>query len=249
MKNFTRVILCLSVLMYGCSPYYYAPNKSNVPNLRERNDMRVDAGFGGGWVMRGADLQTAYALGSHIGIMANGAVTNSRYTYRWHDGEEEKTQSWYAEGGLGYFTRLEDNDNWCFEIYGGAGKGEYKIMYSDEGRARLNMKKYFVQPSLTFTHPRRGIELSIGSRFSGVDYQLGSVSTSNNYDFQTVYHIVDRPLLFYWEPSFRFSAGSKAIKGFVSVTPTISILDTNIPREVVNLNLGIRFTFNTSPKD
>lgn len=247
MKIFTRMIVCLSVLTSGCSPYYYAPNKGNVPNLRERNDMRVDAGFGGGWVTKGADLQTAYALGSHIGIMANGAVTNSRDDYDYE--EYERTSSWYAEGGLGYFGKLEDNQNWVFELYGGGGKGEYKVVYSDDKRVRLHMNKFFIQPSLSFTHPRRGIELSIGSKFSGIDYKVNHATMLNDYDFRTVNRIANRSMMFYWEPSFRFSAGSQTIKGFVSFTPAVSILETNIPREIVNLNLGVRFTFNTSLKD
>jgi hypothetical protein len=248
MKNFTRIIMFLSGLAYGCSPYYYAPNKANVPNLREKHDMRIDAGFGGGWVMRGADVQTAYALGSHMGVMVNGVVTNSRGEYSNYT-EHEKTTSRYLEVGLGYFEKVKEDQNWVFEVYGGAGKGDYHVRYSENEDARLNVNKYFIQPSVSFTHPRRPIELSIGSRFSGVNYDLNKANLLANYDFHIVNRLVSRSIMAYWEPSFRFSGGSKTIKGFVSVTPAISILDRNIPREIINVNLGVRFTFNTSSKE
>ena len=75
MKIYSAFISCATALLFGCSPYYYAPNKGNVPNLREKNDLRLDAGFGGGFIMKGTDVQAAYAVTSHFGVMVNGAFT------------------------------------------------------------------------------------------------------------------------------------------------------------------------------
>lgn len=245
MKISSTLILCTTALLCGCSPYYYSPNKVNIPNLRERNDMRVDAGFGGGWIMKGADLQAAYAITSHVGIMANCALTGSRESSTNYS-EREYTTSRYLEAGLGYFTKLEENQNWALEIFGGGGKGDYKVRYDREERVQLNMNKFFIQPSLSYTHPRKNLEFGIGSRFSGVDYNLKSTTLLAAYDFERVKRIIDRSLVVYWEPSFRFSAGSETVKGFVSYTPSISIFESDIPREIINLNLGVRFTFNAS---
>ncbi|MCF2444495.1 hypothetical protein L0657_11055 [Dyadobacter sp. CY345] len=245
MKLTSTLIFCATALLSGCSPYYYSPNKVNIPNLRERNDMRLDAGFGGGWIMKGADLQAAYAITSHVGIMANGALTGSRESST-NFSEREYTKSRYLEAGLGYFTKFEENQNWALEIFGGGGMGDYKVRYDPEKLARLNMNKFFIQPSLSYSLPRKNIEFGIGSKFSGVDYNLKSATILDTYDFERVARIVNRSLVVFWEPSFRFSAGSETIKGFLSYTPSISILESNIPREIINLNLGIRFTFNTS---
>jgi len=209
--------------------------------------MRFEGGFGGGWVSKGVDLQTAYAVTSHIGVMVNGALTNSRGDAG-NFSERVFTRSKYLEGGIGYFTHLEENDNWVFEMFGGAGKGEYNVRYDEVNRARLSMNKYFIQPSLSFTHPRRFIELSIGSRFSGVDYYQYSFFYPNTQNYENLDRIITHPLYMFWEPSVKFSAGSKTIKGFVSYTPAISILESDFSREIINFNIGLRLVFNASQK-
>lgn len=78
MKIFSALISCVTVILSSCSPYFYAPNKGNVPNLREKNDLRFDAGLGGGFIMKGIDVQAAYPITSHVGIMVNGALTKGK---------------------------------------------------------------------------------------------------------------------------------------------------------------------------
>lgn len=248
MKKYATLIVCLAVICQGCSSYYYTPNKANVPNLREQGDLRLDAGAGGGWVMKGVDVQTAYAVSSHLGLMVNGALTSSNGSSTNYS-EHEYTKTGYAEAGLGYFTQLEENNHWVFEAFGGAGIGDYDVHYAVEKRAKLNMRKYFLQPSVSYTHPRKNIELSIGSRFAGVDYNRNGLPYLDPTEFSRITNLANRSMQLYWEPSFRFSAGSKNFKGFVSYTPSISILETNIPREYFNINLGMRFTLNLAGRD
>ena len=248
MKIYYTIISCATSLLCSCSPYYYAPNKGNIPNLRSKNDLRFDAGLGGGFIMKGADIQAAYAVTSHFGAMVNGALTKgkeSAINYR----RREYTSSQYLEAGLGYFAFLEENRNWVFELFGGAGKGNYKIRFNPEQYSRYSMNKFFLQPSLSYTHPRKNIEFGIGSRFSGLKYTLQSAAILDelDYDYPRARHVPNTTGIL-WEPSFRFSAGSKSVKGFVSFTPSIAILDNSIPREIINLNLGARLTFNTSRK-
>ncbi|GLU53119.1 hypothetical protein Dfri01_25800 [Dyadobacter frigoris] len=251
MKIITTLIGCATVMLYSCSPYYYSPNKGNVPNIRERNDIRLDAGLSGGFVMRGADVQFAYAPLAHVGVMVNGAFSKSVYETSDLSTKKTDTRSHYFEAGLGYFSKLEENKRWVFEMYAGAGKGDYKLWYRDDQSARVHMNKCFVQPSLSFTHPNRNIELSIGSRFSGVNHSLESytlVDDSNHYDLWNLQHKVDQ-LSVYWEPSFRFSGGGSRVKGYVSCTPSIGMFNRNgAEREYVNISLGMRLTMNTSRK-
>jgi len=252
MKISTIVISCTAIFLYNCSPYYYAPNKANVPNIREQNDIRLDAGLGGGLVMRGADVQFAYAPLPHFGVMVNSAFTGSIQRTNIDNIERNETKSRYLEAGLGYFTKLEENINWVLEVYGGGGKGNFRLWYSADERAQVSMNKYFIQPSLSFTHPRRPIEFSIGSRFSGVSHSLEYstlIDTDYKDNLRNLRNHIDGPLSMYWEPSFRFSGGSKKVKGYVSYTPSLGILNTNDDtREFMNISLGLRLTLHASRK-
>lgn len=253
MKIITTLIGCATVMLYSCSPYYYSPNKGNIPNIRERNDIRLDAGLGGGFVMRGADVQMAYAPLNHVGIMVNGAVTTSINTTSNNNIEKRDSRSQYLEGALGYFSKLEENNKWVFEVYAGAGKGQYKIFYTVDQNARINLGKYFIQPSLSYTHPNKNLELSIGSRFSGVRHTLGYSNLIDDigyyrYDSRNLQNTLNE-LSVYWEPTFRFSGGGKNVKGYVSYTPSVAMFNARgVDREYVNVSLGMRLTMNTSLK-
>lgn len=111
------------------------------------------------------------------------------------------------------------------------------------------MNKFFLQPSLSYTHPRKNIELGIRSRFLGINYTLQSAAILDelDYGYPRARYVPGKTGIL-WKPSFSFSAGSKLVKGFASFTLSIAILENSIPREIINLNLGIRFTFNTSRK-
>lgn len=246
MKIITAIIGCTTVMLCSCSPYYYAPNKANIPNMREKNDLRIDAGFSVGLVSAGGDLQFAYAPIKHLGVMVNSAFSKTQNYSKNND-----TESHYLEAGLGYSTKFEDNRKWLFEIYGGGGKGDYSIWYTGGQTAKVDMDKYFIQPSLSYTHLYKNLEFGIGSRFSGANYSLRN-STVIGDDYHSnelrLRNLVNRPIILFWEPTFRFSGGFKNIKANVSYTPTIDILQTGTDREVVNVSMGLRFTLNASRK-
>ncbi|MCF0058861.1 hypothetical protein [Dyadobacter sp. CY356] len=254
MKIISALTACATVMLCSCSPYYYSPNKGNIPNIREKNDIRLDAGLGGGLVMRGADVQLAYAPLNHVGIMVNGALTSSISTKESAYVKRRESRSQYLEAALGYFTKLEENTNWVFEVYAGAGKGDYKVFYTIDQTAQIHLDKYFIQPSLSFTHPNKNLEFSIGSRFSGARHSLGYSNLVDGMDRDEYYlrnlQNTLNELSVYWEPTFRFSGGGKNVKGYVSYTPSVAMFNVNsgVDREFVNISLGVRLTMNTSRK-
>ena len=254
MKIITTLIACATVMLSSCSPYYYSPNKGNIPNIREKNDIRLDAGLSGGFVMRGADVQLAYSPLNHLGIMVNGALSTSINTTSNNSITKRDSRSKYLEAGLGYFTKLEENKNWVFEVYAGAGKGDYKVFYTVDQTARIYLDKYFIQPSLSFTHPNKNIEFSIGSRFSGALHSLGYFNLLDGMDRDEYYlrnlQNTVNELSVYWEPTFRFSGGGKNVKAYVSYTPSVAMFNGNngVDREFVNISLGVRLMMNTSRK-
>src|SRR5437588_13125512 len=74
-------ISLLSVVFTSCySPrYVYSPSAQNIPLLNKKNDYKLAGYYSGGSGLinynkdhaRGVDLQTAYALNNHFGIMLN----------------------------------------------------------------------------------------------------------------------------------------------------------------------------------
>jgi hypothetical protein len=235
----------LILLLSGCNRYYYAPNKANIPSLREKNDMRVEGGVGSGVMMEGADLQASYAVSKNIGIMVNGAV-NQNQSGSGEFSEDDRTRSVFYEAGIGYFKEFDENPYWLFEIYGGMGRGSYYIENASVKLPRINQNRFFAQPSISYTHPSKNIEFGIASRMAVVNYLHTPFTFNSSGSFEQELNELSRyPNKFVWEPSFRFSGGFDLVKFYVSVTPSLSPSRDFAYRDLMNLGLGVRLTFNT----
>jgi len=249
MNPMKMIIMVMMLIFSSCNHYYYSHNKANIPGLREKNDMVVDAGIGTGWAMMGAEVQTAYAVGDHFGIMINGSVTQNKEQIAYDWDEEDETKSAFIEAGIGYFKNIEANDNWLFEIYGGGGKGSYWLDFEDNRKLNLKMNRFFAQPSMVYTFPNRKIEFGIASRISVATYSTNDLFQNSGNFSNEIYELVTGPAKAFWEPSFRFSAGPGKVKFYFSFTPSLSLNQDFINREIANLNGGIRFIFNTSRRN
>ncbi len=246
MKTSSLLSLCTLLLLSSCNHYFYAPNKVNVPGLRNAGDMRVEGGIGGGVITQNVELQAAYALAPFLGIMVNGALNRDQGEHFLDSKHEPSTNSRFAEVGLGYFKELQTNPDWLFEIYGGVGVGNYSLYQLDQPTYVLNKTRYFVQPSMLYTLPSQKIELAIASRLSIADYTGNNIPFANSGNLNNELRALlrDSPKVF-WEPSFRFSVGSPTTKFYVGITPSILLSRDFDTREFYNLNTGVRFTFNT----
>ena len=71
MKKQTAIIILISVLVTGCTQYYYVPNIQNVPLFREKNEYRATVAIGAGDESSCTEIQTAYSVTDNIGVMAN----------------------------------------------------------------------------------------------------------------------------------------------------------------------------------
>ena len=251
MKTSQLIFVLCVLLLSSCNRYYYSPNKVNIAGLREKNDLRIDAGLGGGWSMIGADVQTAYAIDENIGIMVNGSVTQNRSDFD-SELDSDKTKSAYLEAGIGYFKVLEPNNKWVFEIYGGGGRGNYWLEYDNNQKSVLTMNRFFIQPAMVYKHPIKNIELGIASRIAVAKYISNRTKTTypySHYPDNEINDLVNGPADVFWEPSFRLSAGSEKVNFYFSVTPSLNLNQNFLNRELVNLNTGIRFLLNTSKKN
>jgi hypothetical protein len=245
MKALATILFSSLILLTGCNRYYYAPNKTNIPSLRAKNDMRIEGGVGSGVMMEGADLQASYAAGKNIGIMVNGAV-NQNQSGTGEFSENDRTRSVFYEAGIGYFKEFNENPNWLFEIYGGMGRGIYYIENASVKLPQINQNRFFAQPSLTYTHPSKNIEFGIASRMAVVSYLHTPFAFNTAGSFEQELNELGRyPNKFLWEPSFRFSGGFDIVKFYVSYTPSLSPSRDFEYRDFMNLGLGVRLTFNT----
>lgn len=113
------------------------------------------------------DIQTAFSLTEHLGLMGNYSVTDqghhSRHPqlYRHH---------WFAEGGIGYYI---NNDKTCFEVFSGFGRGYGNTVYDDACDAPTpdpdtSYNRFFLQPAFGWNKSYH--HLSLVSRFSLVHF-------------------------------------------------------------------------------
>lgn len=249
MKIRTAFLLLFGGLsLSSCDRYFYAPNKVNIPGLREQGDLNIEAGFSGGFLSEGVELQTSYAIAPSLGIMVNGHLNRSQSDWGTLENREKAMGGRFLEAGLGYFREMETNPNWVFEIYGGAGKGSY-FLYRDRIQIfTLEKTRYFLQPTFSYKIPRKNIEFGVASRFSVAQYSGNPWAIPNleyeSYRTEITQLLQDKTKVF-WEPSFRFSGGGDAVKFNVGVTPSLLLSQYFETRDVVNVNLGVRFSLTT----
>lgn len=162
----TRSLLALVVVVLtSCAPAYL-PNSRNVSLFREQGEAMVTAAAGTAF-----ELQSAYALTDHIGVMANGAIFNKKQS----DGGVDYNRNYlFGEGGLGLFGK---NRTIRYEVYGGYGLGRgtsYKGYYffNQNGAkpvvASGKFTRLFLQPTVGTNH--KNFNLAFSFRLSMVDF-------------------------------------------------------------------------------
>jgi hypothetical protein len=158
MKYFLCLIILLSITR--CAPLYI-PNKINTPFFEKKNDAVLTVA-----ASQGAEVQAAYSLGNHTGIIANGMIVKKEESSKY-------TRHRLLEAGVGYYGKL--NSLFAFDAFAGAGvgtgsAGEYANILSGPYReVYARYQKVFVQSSLQFNSDRFSNALSV--RCSRIDYR------------------------------------------------------------------------------
>lgn len=175
MKKQVVIVLFTGVLCCSCTHYYYVANVQNVPLLAEKYEFRVSGFFGGGDESNSIEIQTAYAAGDKIGIMAD-------FMSAWGGdaSDQDYGRGSYFDGAVGYYKPFRRN---CvFEIYGGLGtstqRHEYEDLYYDSGTGNINSRyggrsslsfvKLFIQPSVGIKSPL--FEAAVSARLCRLSY-------------------------------------------------------------------------------
>ena len=169
------VLISILALSVASCKIMYIPNSQNVPMMEEKGDLKVDIGT--------KDLQVAFGLTDHVGIMVNGYYNRNDWSVS--SGTIEIVENKYLtnrsliEGGLGYFTTLGNDGR--FEVYGGAGYGGFDYNYdlldngilSESNKFGINTMRIFLQPALGFQTDIVGFAFSTrlaSVNFSNVEY-------------------------------------------------------------------------------
>ncbi|MDQ3536438.1 MAG: hypothetical protein M3421_12520 [Bacteroidota bacterium] len=114
-KRYQVLCFILGLACYSCAPLMYKPNMVNTPQLSEKNEFKGSGNIN--ITTPALDIQTAYALSDHIGIMAN-ISTGGKIIITDTTNSHKHT---FGELGVGYFYKLGDNA--IFAFFGGFGRG------------------------------------------------------------------------------------------------------------------------------
>lgn len=249
MKRYSQPVMIIFLLLFlsSCSHYFYIPNSHNVPLFQEKGEMRAFVCKNGDF--DGREIQTAYAVTDHIGIMANGFYVPFAEDYEGNDGS-----GYLIEGGAGYFTKLKRR--WSFETYAGYGAGNVQNKYYQQnvgfwansepyyaGRSIMNINRIFIQPSFGFTSS--AFDIALSNRFSGIWYtNVRAYDLPQNFEYADDLKRMRKGAFIQVEPAVTVRAGWKYAKLQLQLGFSGNI--NNRPfryYDYGNMNLGLYLSF------
>lgn len=164
-------LLPVILLLTSCGTVYYMPNQHNVPLLRERGEVRINAAKANAGMISGPqdlpkafyhtlrdqagtrELQAAAAVSGHVGVMANAT---------WY-GQKELTNSQYGrlyEIAPGYFHAIGKHG--VIEGYGGIGMMKTRHVYNDGHYSDTRFTRPFIQPIIGYAS--RNFDAALSTR-------------------------------------------------------------------------------------
>ncbi|MCZ2100798.1 MAG: hypothetical protein LC107_04585 [Chitinophagales bacterium] len=222
----------LLLLITSCKTKLYIPNGSNVPLLQEEKELKIVGSTGG-------NLQAAYAVTNHIGLMANGF-----WTYRSADDTDrpgnKKGEGSLVELGAGYFDRFND---FVFETYAGAGLGRLDYKDTENGKNySSNGTRLFVQPNIGWTS--KYIDIAISGRLAGLKYYdfLADGYSQEELDQEFLHKdLVEDNLWVFFEPAITLRGGYKYIKAQIQYGISKKLNSGDLKYDNTYFNVGFVF--------
>ncbi len=175
----------------------YSPNTVHNSLLQEKGEFK---GF-----IAPNNLQAAYAVTDHFGVMANGY-----YNSFTSDDKDFHNKGKALELGVGYFNKMPNNI--VYEVYGGAGR--FNVRMDESAGAKnfdANATKLFIQPGIGWVNPY--VEVGLAPRVSMISYNSPEIrgytaQEQSSYYFET---LATKPHLFL-EPAVTVRGGYKWVK-------------------------------------
>ncbi len=197
----------LLMTLYGCRTVY-APNTVNTPLFQEGRQLKVLAAPN--------NVQAAYAVSDHIGVMGNGYF--NRFS---SDDNDFHNKGFGAEAAVGYFAA--PGNGLAYEMYGGAGLLKVTIDESSKQKTfAVSGTKLFVQPGIGWVNPY--VEVGVSPRLSMISYAAPDIKgyTAQEQSDHLYTGLSDSPFLFF-EPALTVRGGYKWIKLQVQVGKVIKL--------------------------
>lgn len=234
MKHQLFLSLVAIITISSCNVAYRS-SMVNTPLFTEKGDVAITAASN--------NVQAAYAVSDHVGIMANGFLEQNTVN---NNETGNGGLGYMGEAGAGYFTMLGNNENLVFETYAGAGFGHlylnnnYRDANNDIQKRTLdaNGLKLFIQPGIGYKLPY--FEVSGALRYSNVNYS--GVRTSNwpAADLQrSNLDDVGNTSFGFLEPALTIRGGFKSVKLQLQYINCIKLNSANINYDTDIVNLGI----------
>jgi hypothetical protein len=231
--------VCLLVVGSGCKAVY-APNIAHTPLLREKGELRATADV--------RNLQVAYALATHVGVMANAYFRSDDRTL--DSGERQEGSGWLVEAAAGWFARTRQPRWLQVEVYAGIGNGhvEHEIT-SPEGDPRsfeAEGIKLFLMPGMGWTS--NYVDLGLSTRLVAVRYTgTKAIGYSDEQLEADEFKELDEQTFLFFEPAVTVRAGYKWIKLQLQIGQSIKIAGGDVNRDkgmiTLALNLDLFRTF------
>lgn len=210
------------VLLFTSCKILYIPTTHNSPMLSNKDEFQVSALVG-----TGVNLQSAYAVTDHVGLMLNGFfLSSNKEIDLGSDSTKKINELWLTfEAGAGYFTKVLDV--FTFEIYAGGGTGRVpgdfrNVNYTYDGTQTAPMSKLFIQPAIGFRS--KIVDISGVTRFSAI--------TMNN------------QMWYFFEPGVVAKLGYKNFRFIGSVglsKPMEKLVESTWDYMPVSMGLGLQY--------
>lgn len=139
---FYYFLLLTSILVSSCSSIYI-PNVPNTPMLTKAGELHASGHIS---LKGNVSVNSAYALGDHLGVLFGGSLMNSNTS------KKDFKQN-LIEMGTGYFTTFGADNKRILEVYAGYGKGNSDLVFKDRTlngpvvteTQKTSFDKYFMQ--------------------------------------------------------------------------------------------------------
>jgi hypothetical protein len=235
----------LLAAMSACSPMFYVPNAHNVPMLMGRGDGSVSGQVNG----FGVEVQGAYAIRDHLGIVINASggrdKNETRDTIEARD--ELSGDGTLIEAGVGYFRRFADN-RFVWENYALLGIGNIENVLTPTGTTppppqssmAATYMRFAIQPSLAFHSKHFDVAASV--RVGGLRYSAASGRLVFE-EVEQVAYLNGLDTQFLVEPAVTVRAGWHPVKVLAQMGSSRNLTTPEF-RQVENyVALGLVYTF------
>lgn len=221
--------------MSGCSPVPYANVGLNVPMLKEKGEVNLNASYGNTDDAEGIALQAAAAVDSSLSIMASFYLLKNVSNSDWEG------RGNYFEFGAGKFGKVSENGKFIYDAHLGLGFAGIK---NESGNSSLdvNFIKPFLQGSIGFNH--KIIDVALTSRFAVVNFTDYTFRFDDvTYSAEATEFFKENKRKFVFEPGITVRVGYEAIRlsiQFCTSTFTVEeeFSNSNINSDYISVGLN-----------